>query len=101
VGQGWYTSGCASASPGHSGCCKETTRTRWTSHHSLQEETAMGTCDAQRQSNAVTRAHFGSEGSDGPTSNWECLQIPTPKNILLTSPNDLVDMPVLQAVAIA
>lgn len=38
MAQGWCTSGCASASPGHSGCCKETTRTRWTSHRSLQEE---------------------------------------------------------------
>ena len=36
--RGWCTSGCASASLGHSGCCKETTQTRWTSHRSLQEE---------------------------------------------------------------
>lgn len=57
--------------------------------------------DVQSQSNAVTRPHFGSKGSDGPTSNWECLQIPKHRNNLITSPNELVDMPVLQALVTA
>lgn len=60
-----------------------------------------GERDAQSQSNAVTRAHFGSESSDEPTCNWECLQIPTHRNILITSSNDLVDVPILQALVIA